>query len=408
MKNTIYKDHLIYLSLIAILVWIGGCFTGSAMNYTEWDLQFKVLSIPILLINSYIIYFLILNLFQNKFISFSTALLYLVSPNHVDVFVYRIQFQVLLAETCILLFLYFYSFNKWWKALGFLLAAIILNAKLLFLGVLLVGNKKLSLKQKTFFVAAVTVILIYLSPQFFKQSMFLLSQFKTIPFVFKNLLFPFDFTILNIAAITPALNVLQISMFILFLLIGLLFFKNNQVAKFVVGFLLVSLAGSFIPFKEAGMSEEYFYYYLPSFYPLILFSFLLSIAFLMSKLVHKKGINKGLVVCISIYWVGATILIQKNFQDIVNEWHYSMTSLPDDYNNEEMIKFKYAEVLINNNLLTSAKVFIDGQKEKFPNERWYEMLAHIAERKGDMVEVDRVYKELRKSKAPIINDMFEK
>lgn len=408
MKNKIYKNHLLYLSLIAVLVWIGGCFTGSVMNYTEWDLQFKVLSIPILLINSYIIYFLILNLFQNKFISFSTAFLYLASPSHVDVFVYRIQFQVLLAESCILLFFYFYSFNKWWKALGFLLAAIVLNAKLLFVGVLLMVNKKLSLKQKTFFVAAVMVVLIYLSPQFFKQPMFLLSEFKTIPFIFKNLLLPFDFTILNIAAITPALNVLQISMITLFLLISLLFLKKYQVAKVIVGFLLVSLAGSFIPFKVVGTSEEYFYYYLPSFYPLILFSFLLSIAFIMSKLVLKKGINKGLVVCIGIYWIGATILIQKNFQDIVNEWHYSMTSLSDDYNNEEIIKFKYAEVLVSNGLLTSAKVFIDGQKEKFPNERWYEMLANIAERKGDMVEVDRVYKELRKSKAPIINDMFEK
>ncbi len=408
MKNTIYKNHLLYLSLIAVLVWIGGCFTGSVMNYTEWDLQFKVLSIPILLINSYIIYFLILNLFQNNFISFSTALLYLASPSHVDVFVYRIQFQVLLAESCILLFFYFYSFNKWWKALGFLLAAIVLNAKLLFVGVLLMVNKKLSLKQKTFFVAAVMVILIYLSPQFFKQPPFLLLEFKTIPFIFKNLLFPFDFTILNIAAITPALNVLQISMFTLFLFISLLFLKKYQIAKVIVGFLLVSLAGSFIPFKEVGISEEYFYYYLPSFYPLILFSFLLSIAFIMSKLVLKKGINKVLVVCIAIYWVGSTILIQKNFQDIVNEWHYSMTSLSDDYNNEEIIKFKYAEVLISNGLLTSAKVFIDGQKEKFPNERWYEMLAQIAESKGDMVEVDRVYKELRKSKAPIINDMFEK
>jgi hypothetical protein len=194
----------------------------------------------------------------------------------------------------------------------------------------------------------------------------------------------------------------------MFLLAYLMFLKKNEIAKIVTCFLFVSLGGSFIPFKEVGISEEHFYYYLPSFYPLILFSFLLSIAFIMSKLEFKKGVNKGIVVFISLYWIGSTIFIQKNFQDIVKEWHYSIISLPEDFNNEELIKIRYAEMLIGHDMLISAKVFINGQKEKFPNERWYELLANIAERKGDMVEVDRVYKELRKSKAPIINEMFEK
>ncbi|MEA9354979.1 hypothetical protein SHI21_02140 [Bacteriovorax sp. PP10] len=407
MNNAIYKDHLLYLSLIAVLVWIGGCFTGSVMSYTEWGVQLKVLAVPILLINSYIIYFLILNFFQNKFISFSTAFLYLASSSHVDVFVYRIQFQVLLAEMFILLFFYSYQANKWWRALSFLLIGILLNTKLIFLSFLLLRNKKVSLMQKALSMSASLIIFLYVSPLFFKQPMFLLSQFKTIPLMFKNLIVPLNFTLLNIATITPFLNKVDVSMFAIILIACLFALKKNEIARIVFSFLLVSLVGSFVPFKQIYETEASFYYYLPSFYPLILLSFLLSIAFLMSKLEGKKNINKAIVIFIGLYWVGSTVLIQKNFQNIVNEWTYSIGFLPENYNDEEVLKLKYAEILVSNEKFESAKEFINKQKSKFPNERWYRLLVSIAAQNGDMVEVERIYKELSKSQTPLVNEEFE-
>lgn len=407
MKNSIYRDHLIYLSLVAVLVWIGGCFTGSAMSYTEWDFQLRTLAIPILLINSFIIYFLVLDLFKRQFIAFSTALLYLASSFHVDVFVYRIQFQVLLAEMFILLFFYSYRFNKWWRALSFLLVGILLNTKLLFVSVLLWGNKKVSSIQKIFSISAALIIFLYVSPLLFKEPMFLISQFKTIPLILKNLIFPLSFTILNLATVPSSFNVIDISIFGIVLFICAFFFKKNNTVKVILSFLLISLAGSFIPFKQISASEEYFYYYLPSSYPLVLFSFLLLIAFVMSKLKLRKNINKYIVISIGLYWMGSTVLIQKNFQEIISEWTYSINSLPESYNNEELIKLKYADLLIDNKLFESAKIFIEKQKNKFPNERWYLLLADIATAKGDLEEVENIHRDLNKSEAPIVNETFE-
>lgn len=407
MENTIYKDHLIYLSLVAVFIWIGGCFTGNVMSYTEWGVQLKVLSIPFLLINSYIIYFLIFNFFKNKFISFSTAFLYLASTSHIDVFVYRIQLQVLFAEMFMLLFLYFYQVNKTWRSLSFLLIGILLNTKLIFLSFILLRNKNFSLKQKVLSGTACLLVLLYLSPLLFKHPVFWPSQFKTIPLMFKNLIIPLNFTLLNVAAITPSFNKIDLSMFVIFLIICLIFSKKNEVAKIILSFLLISLAGSCIPFKQIYETEDFFYYYLPSFYPLILLSFLLSTAFLMSKLEAKKNVNKAIVLLIGLYWVGSTVLIQKNFQNIVNEWTYSIGYLPENYNDEEIIKLKYAEILVSNKNFESAKEFINKQKNKFPNERWYRLLASIATESGDMVEVERIYKELSKSQTPLINEEFE-
>jgi hypothetical protein len=406
MKNAIYKDHLIYLSLIAILVWTGGFFTGSAMSYTEWAFWLKTFAIPILLINSFIIYLIIQNIFNNQFISFSIGLLYLASFTHIDVFIYRIQFQALLAEMFILLFFYFYRLEKRWKSLIFLLIGILLNTKLLFLSILLWRNKKFSLFQKVLSLASILIVLLYISPLMFKHPLFLQWQFKTIPLVFKNLILPLDFTILNLATITPSFNKFDISIFALFL-IYLYIFRKSNVARIIFSFVFISLAGSFIPFKQVYVSEDYFYYYLPSLYPLILLSLLLIIAFVMSRLEFKKNINRIIVIFLALYWMGATFIIQNNFQNIVNEWTYSIVSLPEHYNNEEIIKFKYAELLINNQMFNIAKMFIDDAKKKFPNERWYLMLADMAARKGDLEEVERVYKELNKSKAPLGNEEFE-
>lgn len=407
MINVIYKDHLIYLSLVAVLVWIGGCFTGSAMSYTEWSLQLKIFAIPILLINSFIIYFIILNLFENKFISFSTAFLYLASSAHVDVFVYRIQLQVLFAEMFILLSFYYYRFNKWWRALSCLLVGVLLNTKLAFLILFFLRNKKNSLLQKVLSISGFVIVLLYISPLFFKQSTFLLFQFKTIPFILKNLIVPMSFTLLNSAAITVAYNMIDIGIFILVLAVCLLTFKKNEIAKIILSFLLISLAGSFIPFKQVFETEEYFYYYLPSFYPLILLSFLLSIAFLMSKLEFRKNISAAVVIIVGLYWIGSNVFIQKNFQNIMQEWSYSIGSLPESFNNEEIIKLKYAELLVNNEMFDMAKEFIDKHKVKFPNKKWYEMLVSIAIKEGDILEVERVYKDLNKSQAPVENDIIE-
>jgi hypothetical protein len=407
MKNTIYKDHLIYLSLAAVFIWLGGCFTGSVMSYTEWGVQLKILSIPLLLINSYIIYFLILNIFKNKFISFSTAFLYLASTSHIDVFVYRIQLQALFAEMFMLLFLYFYQVNKSWRSLSFLIVGILLNTKLIFLSFVLLRNKQSSLIQKVLSGAACLIVFIYISPMLFKHPVFWPSQFKTIPLMFKNLIVPLNFTLLNVGAITPSFNRVDLSILAIILATCLAFLRKNGVAKIILSFLLISLAGSCIPFKQIYETEEVFYYYLPSFYPLILLSFLLSIAFLMSKLEAKKNVNKAIVFFIGLYWVGSTILIQKNFQNIVNEWTYSIGYLPENYNDEEIIKLKYAETLVANEKLESAKEFINKQKNKFPNERWYRLLASIAAKNGDMVEVERIYKELSKSQTPLINEEFE-
>jgi predicted Zn-dependent protease len=105
--------------------------------------------------------------------------------------------------------------------------------------------------------------------------------------------------------------------------------------------------------------------------------------------------------------MGSTVFIQRNFQDIVNEWTYSIDSLPENFNDEEMIKLKYAEVLISNGMLKRAKEFIDKQKTKLPNEKWYEMLVNIAYKNEDATEIERVYKELNSSKAPIVNEDIE-
>lgn len=407
MKNAIDKDHLIYLILITILVWTGGFFTGSAMSYTEWAFWLKAFAIPILLINSVILYLIIQNVFANQFISFSIGLLYLASSSHVDIFIYRIQFQALLAEMFTLLFFYFYRLEKWWKSFVFLLIGILLNTKLLFLSVFLWRTKKNSVLQKALSLVSVLIVLLYISPLMFKHPLFLQWEFKTIPFILKNLILPLDFTILNLATITPSFNWLDASIFVIFL-IYLVAFRKSNVAKIVFSFILISLAGSFIPFKQIYVSENYFYYYLPSLYPLILLSFLLVVAFAMSRLEFKKNISKVIVVLLSLYWMGATFIIQNNFQNIVNEWTYSIASLPENYNNEEIIKFKYAELLINNEMFNIAKTFIDNAKIKFPNERWYLMLADIATRKGDLEEVERIYKELNKSEAPLDNEEFEK
>lgn len=407
MKDAIYKDHLIYLSLVAIFVWIGGTFTGSAMTYSEWGFQLKILSIPILLINSFVIYSITSNVFENKFISFSTAFLYLASSSHIDVFVYRIQFQVLLAEMFILLFLYYYQTNKWWRSLSFLLIGILLNTKLIFLSLVMLWSKRLTLKQKVLTLFGFLIVFLYVSPQAFKQPFFLYSQFKTIPLMLKNLIVPLNFTILNISAMTPSFNKIDISLSMAILAACIFALKKSEVAKIILTFLLISIAGSFIPFKQVYETEESFYYYLPSSYPLVLLAFLLSVAFLMSKLEVKKNVNKAMVIFIGIYWIGSTVFIQKNFQDLINEWSYSMGSLPENYYNEEIIKFKYAEILVNSKRFESAKLFIDNQKIKFPNKKWYELLASIAARNGDMIEVERVYKELNKSQAPIENEEFE-
>lgn len=92
----------------------------------------------------------------------------------------------------------------------------------------------------------------------------------------------------------------------------------------------------------------------------------------------------------------------------MQEWSYSMASLPEDFNYEEIIKLKYARLLIDNGYPDEAVRIINKTKIKLPVVKWYAMLLEIAARKGDRAEIEKIYKELSISKAPFENDEVEK
>ena len=405
------RDHLIYLTLVSLMTFVGACFTGSDLGYTEVELSFKIISILILTISSFLIYFIILSYYQKSLIAFSVSALYLVAPTHFDIFIHQVQFQTLLAELCLLSFFILYQRDHLWKALLLLLIAIFLNSKLIVLIPVLWGMKRLSTLQKLYSIAVLGVLLIYLIPLMYKESFFSFNQFKTIFYIWENLVLATNTTILNISIIDPghySIWYLIISFIILLSLFVYGIKRKNNVLKIVMGLMLASFVGTFVPYKEVFVSEEYFYYYLPSMYPMVLLSLLLLIAYVLSEMSFREKMSRLVIGFIGIYWLGSTIYIQRNFQKIEFEWGHSMASLPQDFNYEQIIKLKYARFLIDTGRLEEAVKLIDKAKIEFPLVKWYAMLLEIANQRGDEGEMEKIRSDLSKSAAPFENDEIEK
>lgn len=405
------RDHLIYLSLISLMAFVGACFSGNSLGHAEVELSIKIISIIILIISSFLVYFIILNHFQKSLIAFSVSALYLVAPTHFDIFVHPLQFQALLAEMFLLSFFILYQKDHIWKALIFLLITIFLNSKLIVLIPFLWGMKRLSILQKIYSVAVLGFLLIYLTPLMYKESFFAFNQFKTIFYIWENLVLAINTTILNISIIDPGHYSIWYLVISLITLLSLCVYglkRKNDVLKIVMGLILASFIGTFVPYKQIFVAEEYFYYYLPSMYPMVLLSLLMLIACVLSEMSFREKMSKVVIGFIGIYWLGSTIYIQKNFQNIEFEWGHSMASLPQDFNYEQIIKLKYARFLIDTGRSGEAVKLIDKAKIEFPLVKWYAMLLEIANQRGDESEMEKIRSDLSKSAAPFENDEIEK
>lgn len=411
MRLISYKDQLIYLFLTSILAFVGALFTSDVIDYVEFGLNLKLLAIPFLLINSILIFFLTLNYVQESFIAFAISALYLVAPTHFDIFVYPFQFQSLLAETGLLTFFLLFQMNHSWKALLALLASVLLNTKLVMLIPFLWAMNRLTKQQKICTLAILSVVLLYLSPLMYRESYFAFDQFKTIFYIWEKLILSTSISVLNVATIDPGHYDLFYIVPSLLIVTTILIYgvkKNHNVLKIISVLILASLLGSLIPYKQVFKTEDYFYYYLPSFYPMILLSFLVLMAFVLSSLNFKGKAPKILVGVLAIYWLSSTLYVQRNFQDIMQEWRHSISSLPQNFNYEESIKLKYTRLLIDNGYTDDAIRMINKTKIKLPAVKWYTMLLEIAAKKGDREEINKIYEELRLSRAPFDNDETEK
>lgn len=410
MMRLIYKDHLIYLFLISILAYVGACFTGNVMSHMQLGLNLKILAMPFLLINSFLIFFLILNYFDESLIAFTISALYLVAPTHFDIFVYPFQFQSLLAETGLLAFLFLYQMNHTWKALFALLVSLLLNTKLILFIPFLWGMKRLNKLQKVCALAVLSIVLLYLIPSMYQESFFAFDQFKTIFYIWEKLILAASVSVLNISVIDPGYyNVFYIVVSLLVVITILIYGlkKNHDVLKISSSFILASLLGATIPFKQINKTDDYFYFFLPSFYPMVLLSILILIAFVMHSLNLKGKFSKLLIGFLGIYWLCSALYVQKNFQNVMQEWSHSIAYLPEDYNYEAAIKLKYTRLLVDDGYPDEAIKIINSAKLEFPDVRWYSMLLEIASKKGDKIEMDKIYEELRLSKAPFKSSEIE-
>lgn len=395
-----FKDQVIYLVLMSVLCYLGTLFIDQftvidsiPVFYSSWLVQ------VILLLNAVIVFFIAQAFTQNRWNSLIAASLYLVSPFHLEAFILPFQIQYLMAESLLIVYVWGYVYKYFNLSTVVLILASTLNSKLLALMPFHWISDSFTKKQKVYSALASIVILAFVFPSFGEATF--LDNLKSLVFIFENLMVPISFPFLNYSIIVPGYYSELFSGLFALGILGLCIYiykLNLKNANLIISIIACSLIGTVLPIKSIYTTEDTFFYFTPGIYPGFLLSSIGLIILLLIKF-NNRSMKIGLT-CVAVLWLAVNVNLQKSWRSSLNAWDSSLSSLPAKIYYDEMIKYKWATVLLEKGQDKKAEALIIESKNVFRNERWYRLHLGLAVKNKDEGAIDRINDELIKNKIP--------
>lgn len=394
----------LYLIMIFILTYVGVFFVGDVFSSVGQGFFSKVYPLALILGNTFAVYWIGLNYSQQERTAFLVAALYCISPFHLSVFLFPTQSQFLISETCLLLFMIFYLKNSFVKSMVFMIAAFLLNFKLLSLVPLLSLSKKFSPKLKLFMGLSCLSILIFSYPLFWTEKELLFNNYKTIAYLIEKIIFPYGLSLFNYSVIIHNyyslwfLNLIAVSC----LIFGIYYYYKKYPFSEVVLALIVGCAFAiFLPVKNLFDQAIQVYYFKPEYYPFVFFLFLILTLVVLTKYNSRKV--ELLFGIVGIMWIFASINLQQKSSNTLAIWNNAIALLPANYDYEEEIKFDYVTMLIAQDLKEEAEQIIIQAKKDYKKEKWYALHLKLAVERKDTKTIQDIYDELVRDKIPYVN-----
>lgn len=395
--------HL-YLTMIFILTYVGVFFIGDVFSSDGHVFFNKIYPLTLILGNTFAVYWISLNYSQRERTAFWVAALYCVSPFHLSVFFFPAQSQFLISETCLLLFMIFYLKNSFVKSMVFMIAAFLLNFKLLALVPFLSLSKKFSPKLKLFMGLSCLSILIFSYPLFWTEQKLLFNNYKTVAYLLEKIIFPNSLSFLNYSVIIHNyyslwfLNLVAVSC----LIFGIYYYyKKYPFSEVVLTLILGCGLSIFLPVKNIFVQVIQVNYFKPEYFPFILLLFLILTLVILTKYSSKKV--EWLLAIIGIIWMVSSISLQQKSNNTLAIWNNAIAMLPANYDYEEEIKFDYVTMLIAQDLKEEAEQIIIQAKRDYKKEKWFALHLKLAVQRKDKKTIQDIYDELVRYKIPYVN-----